>query len=204
MTRYSRAAIALGVTVSALVIAMVAVVALRPTTHSEQTLPEELEGEPDLYMRDALITQFKGDGGIKYKLASAQIRHFENDRMTRLSSPELALYTPSAPPWEISSDYGYIRQPQGAPTAEEVVFLRENVELLQRYDDGRRLRLRSESLYLYPDRQFAETNQDVMIDTDVGRTKAIGLKGDLQHGLLNLSSTASQRVHTIVLPGQFK
>ena len=64
--------------------------------------------------------------------------------------------------------------------------------------------MRTPALYLYPDRQYAETDQDVIIDTDVGRTKAVGLQGDLQQGLLNLFSSADQRVHTIVLLGQFK
>ena len=64
--------------------------------------------------------------------------------------------------------------------------------------------MRSPSIVLYPDRQYAETDQDVMIDTAVGRTQAAGMKGELQRGLLNLYSKPEQRVHTIVLPNQFK
>lgn len=171
---------------------------------SPREFPEELRGEPDLYMRDALITEFDADGSMKYQLASQQIRHFEIDQLTRLTNPKLSLYNPTQPPWQISSEHGYIRETQSFQAREEVVFLRENVELKQVYADGRHLRLRSPALYLYPEREFAETDQDVMIDTDVGRTKAVGLKGDLQRGSLNLFSSAAQRVHTIVLPNQFK
>jgi lipopolysaccharide export system protein LptC len=168
-------------------------------------LPEELADEPDLYMENAIITQYQPTGEMKYQLASYQIRHFERDNLTRLAAPTLTLHNTTQPPWQVESDHGYIRRranPDGAP--EEVVYLRKDVALEQRYADGRRLRLESPSLYIFPDREYAETAQNVMIDTDVGRTTAVGLRGDLQRGLLKLSSSAQQRVHTIVLPGQFK
>lgn len=185
-------------------LAVVVIALLSDSPQAIRELPEALRGEPDLYMRDALITQFEASGEMKYQLASRQIRHFDAEQLTRLNEPDLSLYNPTQPPWLVSSDHGYIRQAASAQTAEEVVFLRENVELRQVYDDGRRIRLRSPALYLYPDRQYAETDQDVIIDTDVGRTKAVGLEGDLQRGLLYLFSSNRQRVHTIVLPGQFK
>ena len=43
-----------------------------------------------------------------------------------------------------------------------------------------------------------------MIDTEVGRTKAAGMRANLESGVLSLISAQHQRVHTIVLPEQFK
>ncbi len=168
-------------------------------------LPAELRDEPDLYIEEAVITQFREDGTLKYRLTSEQIRHFESDKMTRLHLPELDLYNADNPPWHLASVRGYIREgttPSGE--TEEVVYLRESVTVRQQFEDGRYTTLHCSSLYLYPDRQYVETDQDVMIDTEVGRTRAVGLKANLERGLLRLSSTAEQRVHTIVLPGQFK
>jgi lipopolysaccharide export system protein LptC len=191
----------------AVVLALVATLLFIPRGDQNprvQDLPEDLLGEPDLHMRDALITQFTARGTMKYQLASRRIRHFESDELTRLTAPNLSLYSTSQPPWQVSSDHGYIRQSRAQRPPTEVVFLRENVQLKQEYDDGRHIRLNSPALYLYPDRQYAETDQDVIIETNVGRTKAVGLEGDLQSGLLNLFSSSEQRVHTIVLPNQFK
>ncbi len=169
------------------------------------TLPEELADEPDLYIEDATITQYLPGGAIKYVLVSSQIRHFDQTNLTHLAMPTLTLHQSARPPWKIKSDRGFIRQRPGATGAtEEVVYLRRNVALEQRFEDGRRLRLESPYLYIYPDRQYAETDQAVMIDTDVGRTTGVGLRGDLKRGVLKLSSSGRQRVHTIVLPGQFK
>ncbi|MCZ6641572.1 MAG: LPS export ABC transporter periplasmic protein LptC [Gammaproteobacteria bacterium] len=172
---------------------------------TNRELPAELVDEPDLYIEEAVITQFREDGTLKYRLSSAQIRHFETDKLTRLYAPELDLYNVANPPWHLASVRGYIREgttPSG--DTEEVVYLRESVTVRQQFEDGRYMNLHSPSLYLYPDRQYVETDQDVMIDTEVGRTLAVGLKADLERGVLKLSSTAEQRVHTIVLPGQFK
>ncbi len=168
-------------------------------------LPPELLGEPDLYMEDAIITQYQPDGSMKYQLVSHQIRHFERDGLTRLTAPRLTLHNQTQPPWKVESDHGYVRRrTNDLGEAEETVFLRSNVKLEQRYDDGRRLRLESPSLYIFPDAQYAETEQNVIVDSDISRTKGVGLQGNLQSGVLKLFSSAQQRVHTIVLPEQFK
>ena len=73
---------------------------------------------------------------------------------------------------------------------------------------SKRIPIRSKSLVRrcssIRNRQFAETDQPVIIDTNSGRSSAVGLSGDLNSSLLKLSSIASERVHTIVMPDQFK
>ena len=169
-------------------------------------MPAELADEPDLHMENARITRFRADGSVKYQLQSAQIRHFEPEELTRLVAPRLVLAQADGKvPWKLQSEYGYIRRRAAASgTTEEVVYLRDEVMIEQVQADGRFVRLLVASVYLYPDREYAETTQDVMIDTEVGRTRAAGLQGDLRRGLLNLFSSPTQRVHTIVLPRQFK
>ncbi len=170
-----------------------------------QETPEELEEAPDLHLETAHIRQFRADGALKYELDAKQIRHFERESLTRMIEPHLNLQQESGAPWLLASNYGYIRSRQTpAGGMEEVVYMRENVVIEQRRADGSFVRLETPSIYLYPDRQYAETTQDVMIDTDVGRTRAVGLQGQLERGLLHLSSNEDQRVHTIVLQGQFK
>ena len=174
-------------------------------TPTNTDLPAELADEPDLYIEGAVITQFREDGAPKYRLASELIRHFDLDKLTYLQAPVLTLYSRDNPPWHLESLHGHIRQrPTQSGGTEEVVYLKESVAVRQQFDDGRHTSLYTPSLDLYPDRQYAETDQDVMIDTDVGRTLAVGLEAYLERGLLKFSSTADQRVHTIVLPGQFK
>jgi lipopolysaccharide export system protein LptC len=161
--------------------------------------------EPDVHGEDVTFRQLRADGALHYELRAATIKQFNVENLTRMIEPDLHLLNPTQPPWDIEASLGYIRKRLGpAGINEDVVFLREQVELRQQHPQNGLVTMRSSSFYLYPDRQYAETDQDVMIDTDVGRTLAAGLVADLEKGLLKLSSGANQRVHTIVLPEQFK
>jgi len=168
-------------------------------------LPDELIGQPDLYMLDAQITQFTSAGTVKYVLDSEHVRHFETDGMTRLTAPELALQGDAQAPWHVTAEQGFIRrEPSPAGEIEEIVYLRRNVRLKQRLNNGQFMTLRSDSLYIYPDRQLAQTSEGVMIDTEGGRTTGTDLAIDLASSRLDIRSQPPKRVQTIILPDQFK
>ncbi|MEM6710384.1 MAG: LPS export ABC transporter periplasmic protein LptC [Pseudomonadota bacterium] len=171
-----------------------------------EAVPDELIGEPDLYIENGHISQYDQNGILDYELLAAEIRHFARDTLTRLTRPTLKLHGQTdAPPWNAKARTGFVDQakrPDGSK--EERVYLNRDVELAQRFTDGRYTRLRGDDLYLYPEREYAYTEQGVTIDTDVGRTKAAKLYGFLDQGLINLRANANQRVTTIVLRDQFK
>ena len=163
--------------------------------------------EADVHGENVLFNQLHADGTLHYRLRAASIRQFNSEELTRMTMPQLHLANPDQTPWDISANHGYIRKrmaPGSSGSKEEVVYLREAVELEQTHPVNGHITLRADTFYIYPDRQYAETDQDVMIDTEVGRTRAAGLQADLETGMLKLSSTGNQRVHTIVLPEQFK
>ena len=160
-------------------------------------LPPELAGEPDLFMEGASITQFQDDGSIQYRLTASEIRHFENDRYTRLLRPELELHSEPDPPWRITSERGEIHGTAGAPGGEQVL-LRDGVVVHQAGPGAAYLTIRCEALDVYPERKYAETERDVMIETDVGRTAARGMQADLTRGSMILASGKDAAVHTIV------
>jgi lipopolysaccharide export system protein LptC len=163
------------------------------------------DDEPDLYGTDIELTQFNADGSLHYHLIAATIRQYKVSETTRLTAPNVHLTNPERPPWDVQSKQGYIRKrpnPQGVP--EDVVYLREDVRMIQSHPQHGLITIRSEAFHIFPDRQYAETDQDVMIDTNVGRSTAGGLRVNLESGRLQLSSSPDKRVHTIVLPEQFK
>jgi lipopolysaccharide export system protein LptC len=116
----------------------------------------------------------------------------------------MTLYAEGEAPWQGEAAFGYLRRAATGTGDEELVFLRQDVRLEQHRADGSHLRLTAPSLYLYPDRQYAETEQDVMIETRVGTTRAEGMQADLKSGHLRLTSRQGSPVHTILLPDQFK
>jgi lipopolysaccharide export system protein LptC len=160
-------------------------------------------GEPDLYMEKATITQYGEDGAVSYRLLSSEVRHYEDQGLTQLASPTMTLFRAPQPPWFARSKEGLVHDIDTAEskTAEEIL-LQDDVHLEQR--EPNRIEITTAALRVYPDRQFAETDQPVIIDTTSGRTSAVGMSGDLNTSLLKLFSSASERVHTIVLPDQFQ
>lgn len=178
-------------------------------TLSNQALPEELSDEPDIYLKNAKIRQFETTGTLRYLLKAQEIRHFERDASTRLLEPDLVLYDPDEPPWEVSSRRGTIVTTatggsNGGQGKSERVDLTDDVRLHQDQQGSGFIDLRTEALTILPEQRIAQTDLDVMIDTNVGRTKAVGMISNLATGIVRLGSSEQQRVHTIVLPNQFR
>jgi lipopolysaccharide export system protein LptC len=171
----------------------------RPTP----ALPPELAGEPDLYLRDVVILQHEEDGSVRYRMRAYEVRHFETLGLTSLQAPRLTLYRGDEPPWHLQAERGDVRvlmHPDG--TQEEVVYLRDDVEVQQQANDERFLLLTTDVLHLYPDRRYAETDRAVMIQTNAGHTQGVGLRADLIPGVFVLGADSPDRVHTVVLPAQ--
>jgi LPS export ABC transporter protein LptC len=179
---------------------------LRQDTPTETTADDTIiESEPDIYGQGVEYTQLRADGSLQYQLEASAIRQFQDNNLTSMTNPRLTLLNPNQAPWDIRSKHGYIRSATGLEQDEqEVVYLREEVIVEQNNIQQGIITMRSEAMYFYPDRQYAETDQGVMIDTEVGRTRAASMQAFLETGLLSLSSNETQRVHTIVLPEQFK
>ena len=167
-------------------------------------LPPELQGEPDIYMEGAVINQFQDDGTLQYRLTAQQVRSFDADRHTRLVGPDLRLYSATAPPWRVSARQGDLHGwRDGADGPGGVLVLSGDVVLRQTDPEGGFTTVRTAELRVHPEPRYAETERDVMIETEAGRTFAQGLKADLERRILNLEADADGPVHTIVLPEQF-
>ena len=163
--------------------------------------PPELAGEPDIYMESAVINQFQDDGTLQYRLAAQQVRTFDADRHTLLVGPDFSLYSPTAPPWRVSARRGELKGLRDGAEAREGVLLLSGEVVLHQTDPERGFTtVRTAELWVHPEPRYAETERDVMIETEAGRTFAQGLKADLERRILNLQAGADGPVHTIVLP----
>ena len=165
--------------------------------------PPELREEPDLYLEEAVIHQYRDDGTLHYRLAARRTLHFEASQLTRVERPDLTLYSPPQPPWTVQAQQGLMRRRGGAGVAEETVVLREDVVLRQVRGEADATTIRTSELRLYPERRHAETDRSVMIESHAGRTTAQGLEADLGSRFLRLKSNADGLVHTVIPPELF-
>ena len=202
-TAYKPLAVGLLTGFAVLAGALIAVVMFLRSPADQQIQPRAGEGarQPDLQISGATITRFEDGGALAYELRSPLIRRFDDAGLTSLETPDLTLYQDTGPPWQITARHGTIT---GGEQDGEEVLLEEDVRMIRSHPDGRRFMLQTPAINIYPGREYARTSRDVMITTHAGRTRAVGLQGDLDQGLLELYSTDEQRVHTVILPDQFK
>ncbi len=160
-------------------------------------LPPELREEPDLHLEDVYIEQYQDDGALQYSLRAQRVLHFEHDH-TRMAAPELLLFDPPNPPWRISAAQG---QFVGRAGREELL-LQGHVALRREADERFRfISVHTPLLRVYPAQRRVETDQDVIIETNAGRTVAQGLGGVLGQRFLTLQSDADASVKSVILPG---
>lgn len=162
--------------------------------------PLELLEEPDLYLEQAVVDQYRSDGTLRYRLMAQRALYFEADQHTRLVQPEVSLYNPPEPPWRLRAERGYLLRGGLDGGQPETVVLRGDVLLHQTREGAASTTVRTSELRLHPERRQVRTDQDVMIENQAGRTTAQGLEADLESGFLRLKSDADGLVHTFIPP----
>ncbi len=159
----------------------------------------ERKNDPDLYMHNASINQFDDKGALHHKIYADRFTHFPITDVTTMLNPTLALVKENnTSPWKINSEEGRLL-PTGV-LREEVVELWDNVLASRNGQAGKFITISTQSLTVYPDRHYAETDTKVFIDNETGRTTAAGMKAFLDTGKFQFYSSREDRVNTIYLP----
>ena len=146
------------------------------------------QNDPDLYMLNATITQFDTKGTLQHKIRADRFTHFPLTDVTSLIYPNLQLFSDSrTEPWDIEAKNG--RLLSQSVYREEIVELWDNVLAVQQSDAGHFINIQTQSLTIYPEREYAETDQKVYIDDNSGRTSAAGMKAFFHLGKFIFYST---------------
>ena len=170
--------------------------------HNTENGPALLIGknDPDMYMRKADITQFSKSGEIRHNILAERLTHFPLTNISTLKMPRMTLYPTLAKdtPWHIHADHG--RELPKAQVREEIIELWDGVVATQTSAGGDFINISTDSLTVYPIRDYAETTQKVYIDENSGRTTAAGMKAFFNEGSFIFFSSNKERVHTMYLP----
>jgi lipopolysaccharide export system protein LptC len=163
--------------------------------------PENLNrNDPDLFMRNATITQFTETGDKQHRIKAERFTHFPLTDITTLKQPDMTLFgtDEDTDPWDIIAKNG--RLLPKVVFRDEIVELWEDVLAIQTDPNGNFINIRTDSLTIYPGTDYAETDQPVIIDDNAGRTTAAGMKAYFEEGKFLFFSREQQRVKTILLP----
>ena len=166
---------------------------------SEEELDFTPRNEPDFYMLNATVNQFDPEGELQHRIAANRFTHFPLTDVTTMTFPALALgRRRDSDPWEITSSKGRILP--SSDYREEVVELWNNVLASQSGNESEFVTIETNSLTVYPERDYAETDQPVFIKNQSGQTTAAAMKAFLNIGKFIFYSTPEHRVTTIFLP----
>ncbi|HLA29435.1 MAG TPA: LPS export ABC transporter periplasmic protein LptC, partial [Pseudomonas sp.] len=136
----------------------------------------------DFYVINAKSTQFRADGSLDHVMTSSKLEHIKTSDITLLSNPDLLLYRGNVQPWHVQSSRGEV-----APGGQEVELI-DNVRVARTDAKGRPTILTSSRLTVFPDKEYAQTQQAVRIEAANGVTTAQGMKAYLNDGRMLLLS----------------
>jgi lipopolysaccharide export system protein LptC len=149
-----------------------------------ETPTAEIPSAPDYFTRNFVAVTTGPDGTPTRRLEAERMVHLpESDRL-ELTAPQLTLYREGASRWEVSSRRGQVEKKD----SEQIVRLEGEVRLQQRRP--RPFELATQTLSIYPQREYAETADPVTVTAPEGRIDAVGMEADMASRQIVLLSKA--------------
>ena len=140
------------------------------------------ESQIDYYAINAKARQYLPDGGVQYDMTADKVEHVKTSQVTLLTKPDMQLYRGTVYPWHVTSDRGEVN-PDGSQ-----VELIDSVRIARTDQKSRATLITSSRMTVFPQKQYAQTDQDVRIDGAGGVSTAKGMKAYLNDSKINLLS----------------
>ncbi|WP_300719910.1 LPS export ABC transporter periplasmic protein LptC [Pseudomonas sp.] len=155
---------------------------ISPQRFLDKPAPAIDEGAIDYYATNARSLQYLPDGKLQYEMTADKIEHLKASEVTLMTRPDLQMYRGTAYPWHVQSERGEIN-PDGTQ-----VELIDSVRIARTDDRNRSTIITSTRMTVFPQKQYAQTEQAVRIDGAGGVTTGKGMKAYLKDGRMDLLS----------------
>ncbi len=145
----------------------------------QQTVQEN----PDAFGENVTAIEMDALGKPKNVLITSQLIHYPYQDTTVFTNPHVIIYQEKEQPWHTTALQGKSRQ------GTEVLTLEGNVKIYQLPGPhNKALTLATESLTIYPSRDYAETSQLVTMSDAKTELKALGMRAYLKEKRVELLS----------------
>lgn len=142
----------------------------------------EIPAAPDYFTRDFVAITTGPDGTPQRELKADRMVHLPESDVLELTSPRLTLYEEGSSRWELSARQGQVEE------GGDRVRLQGEVRLQQHHP--RPMELATDSLQIYPAREYAETAAPVVVTAPEGRIDAVGMQANMASRRIILLSKA--------------
>lgn len=140
------------------------------------------ESAIDYYAINAHSVQFMPDGKMQYEMTADKVEHLKASEVSLLTKPDLHLYRGTQYPWHVQSERAEVN-----PDGTEVELI-EKVRVARTDEKQREMIVTTSRMTVFPQKQYAQTEQAVRIDGAGGTTTGKGMKAYLKDGRMDLLS----------------
>ncbi|WP_339080026.1 LPS export ABC transporter periplasmic protein LptC [Pseudomonas sp. TMP9] len=155
---------------------------LSPESFNQQPNAAGTDTAIDFYATNTYTVQYQADGKLHYELTADKVEHLRASDITLMTRPNMNLFRGTELPWKIRSERGEVSS--GGTEVELIDSVR-----VDRIDaKGRPTILTTSRLTIFPEKEYAQTQQAVRIDAANGVTTAQGMKAYLNDGRMLLLS----------------
>jgi lipopolysaccharide export system protein LptC len=174
-------------TVVALLVAALGYWNLNSEGFNQQPGTVDTDSTVDFYATNTYTVQYQVDGNLHYELSADKVEHLKASDITLMSGPDMNLFRGTELPWKIRSERGEV-----SPGGTEIELI-EQVRVERTDAKGRPTILTTSRLTVFPEREYAQTQQAVRIVAANGVTTAKGMKAYMNDGrMLLLSNVRGQ------------
>ncbi|HXH54721.1 MAG TPA: LPS export ABC transporter periplasmic protein LptC [Gammaproteobacteria bacterium] len=140
---------------------------------------------PQEYMTQFFVTVFTTEGGVKNRLSANYWAYQPETEGSTLTTPHLVIYKPNGTLWTIDADRGFIKQAHIGTL--DQIDLHNNV-VINRPATGTfvPMTLETNELYYQPSKEYAETDQLVVMRKPGLKISGIGMRAFLDKGSVEL------------------
>ncbi len=136
----------------------------------------------DYYAINAHSVQYLPDGKLQYEMTSDKVEHVKATEVTLLTNPDLNMFRGTQFPWHVQSEKGEVN-PDGTQ-----VELIDSVRITRFDEKNRRTLITTTRMTVFPQQQYAQTEQPVRIDGAGGVSTGKGMKAYLKESRIHLLS----------------
>ncbi|MGZ7455585.1 LPS export ABC transporter periplasmic protein LptC [Pseudomonas sp. Ma2-10] len=155
---------------------------ISPERFLDQPVAKIDETAIDYYATNAHSMQYLPDGKLQYDMTSDKVEHLKATEVTLLTNPDLNMFRGTEFPWHVQSEHGEVN-PDGTQ-----VELIDSVRITRFDEKNRRTLITTTRMTVFPQRQYAQTEQPVRIDGAGGVTTGKGMKAYLKESRIHLLS----------------
>lgn len=136
----------------------------------------------DYYVKNFTLTSTDTNGMMSRKLEGAFYVHYADDDTSDVERPMLTTYKNDAPDWHIAASTGWVGPGAGFVQLRGDVVMTRYAALTANND----LQIKTPTLMIFPDNDYAQTDEKVVITNESTTTQGVGMTADLKQKRLQL------------------